>query len=249
MIAPGQDILASVAPPGNHGLDFNLYSGTSMSAPHVAGVSALLKQLHPSWSPMMIKSALMTSGFDVLDASISDATRIFRQGAGHIKPNSAADPGLVYNSSLNDWLAFLCGTTNGVDPNTCSALVNAGYSLDPSDLNVASIAIGDLAGVQTVTRKATNVGTSAVTYTASTSGLTGITVSVSPNTLSLNPGQTGTFTVTFTRTTAPLNAYVGGQLTWSGGGHTVRIPVVIRPVALAAPLEVTGSGSGISGHG
>src|SRR5262249_20832340 len=33
VIAPGQDILASVAPPGNNGLDFNLYSGTSMSAP------------------------------------------------------------------------------------------------------------------------------------------------------------------------------------------------------------------------
>lgn len=246
VIAPGQDILASVAPPGNHGLDFNLYSGTSMSAPHVAGVAALLMQLHPTWSPMMIKSALMTSGYDVIDTGISDATRIFRQGAGHIKPNSAADPGLVYNNSFNDWLAFLCGTTNGVDPDTCTALANAGYSLDPSDLNVASIAIGDLAGVQTVTRKVTNVGSSAATYSASTTGLTGITANVSPNSLSLSPGQTGTFTVTFTRTTAPLNAYVGGQLTWSGGGHTVRSPMIIRPVAIAAPLEVSGDASGIS---
>ena len=194
----------------------------------------------------MIKSALMSSGYNVLDASISEATRIFRQGAGHIKPNSAADPGLVYNSSFNDWLAFLCGTTNGVDPDTCTALVNAGYSLDPSDLNVASTAIGDLAGVQTVTRKVTNVGTAAATYTASTTGLTGIDVNVSPSSLPLSPGQTGTFTVTFTRTTAALNAYVGGQLTWSGGGHTVRIPMVIRPVALAAPLEVSGDASGIS---
>jgi hypothetical protein len=203
-------------------------------------------QLHPTWSPMMIKSALMTSGYDVIDAGISDSTRIFRQGAGHIKPNSAADPGLVYNNSFNDWLAFLCGTTNGVDPDTCTALANAGYSLDPSDLNVASIAIGDLAGVQTVTRKVTNVGSSAATYSASTTGLMGITANVSPNSLSLSPGETGTFTVTFTRTTAPLNAYVGGQLTWTGGGHTVRIPIVINPVPIAAPLEVTGSASGIS---
>ena len=213
VIAPGQDILAAVAPPGHHGLDFDLLSGTSMSAPHVAGVAALVMQRHPSWSPMMIKSALMTSGFDVLDGPNSDPAVIFSQGAGHIRPNSAADPGLVFKSGFNDWLAFLCGTTDGVDPDTCTALVNAGYSTEPSNMNVASIAIGDLAGVQTVTRKVTNVGAAAATYTPSVSGLAGITVDVQPTSLTLNPGLTGTFTVTFTRTTATLNAYAGGQLT------------------------------------
>jgi subtilisin family serine protease len=246
VIAPGQDILAAVAPPGNHGLDFNLYSGTSMSAPHVAGVAALLKQLRPSWTPMMIKSALMTSGYDVLDGPNTNPLVIFRQGAGHIRPNSAADPGLVYNSSFNDWLAFLCGTTSAVGPSTCNALVGAGYSLDPSDLNVASIAIGDLAGVQTVKRKVTNVGTAAATYAASTTGLAGITVAVNPTSLTLNPGQTGSFTVTFTRTTATIGSYVGGQLTWTAGAHVVRIPMVIRPVALAAPAQVSGTGGPIN---
>ena len=76
--------------------------------------------------------------------------------------------------------------------------------------------------------------------------LTGITANVNPSSLSLNPGQTGTFTVMFTRTTAPLNEYVGGQLTWTDGIHNIRIPIVIRPVAIAAPLEVTGDASGIS---
>src|SRR4029079_18389146 len=87
VIAPGQDILASVAPPGNAGLSFNLYSGTSMSSPHVAGLAALLKDLHPDWSPMMIKSALMTSASDVLDGPATNSTVIFRQGAGHAAPN------------------------------------------------------------------------------------------------------------------------------------------------------------------
>ena len=86
---------------------------------------------------MMIKSALMTSAADVIDASTSEREPglIFRQGAGHVVPNRAADPGLVYDSNANDWLAFLCGKTTGVSPATCSALVAAGYSLDASDLN------------------------------------------------------------------------------------------------------------------
>ena len=246
VIAPGQDILAAVAPPGNHGFDFNLYSGTSMSAPHVAGVGALLKQLHPNWSPMAVKSALMTSAYDVLDGPSTNPLVIFRQGAGHIRPNSAADPGLVYDSGFNDWLAFLCGSTTGVSASTCTALAGLGYSFDASDLNVASIAIGDLAGSQTVTRRVTNVGSSAATYTASVSGLAGVTASVSPSSLTINPGQTKTFTVTLTRTTAAIAAYVGGQLSWTDGTHTVRSPIVVRPVALAAPAQVSGNGGPIS---
>jgi subtilisin family serine protease len=247
VIAPGQDILAAVAPPGNGGRNFNLYSGTSMSAPHVAGIAALLKDLHPTWSPMMIKSALMTSAGDILDGPNTNPLVIFRQGAGHIAPNKAADPGLVYDSGFNDWLAFLCGTTNGVSPASCNALAGLGYSFDPSDLNLASIAIGDLAGVQTVTRTVTNVGSSNATYTAAVSGLTGITVNVSPASLTIQPGKSKSYTVTFTRTTAAaLNSYAAGQLTWSDGLHSVRSPLVIKPVALAAPPQVSSNGAAIN---
>ncbi|HET9506766.1 MAG TPA: S8 family peptidase [Gaiellaceae bacterium] len=250
VIAPGQDILAAVAPPGNAGRDFNLYSGTSMSSPHVAGLAALLMHKHPGWSPMAVKSALMTTGYDVLDggtpAPNTNPVLIFRQGAGHVQPNKAADPGLVYDSSWNDWLAFLCGTTSAVNPASCTALKNAGYSTDASDMNVASIAIGDLAGVQTVTRKVTNVGSSPATYNASVTGMAGFNTVVSPSSLTLNPGETKSFTVSFTRTTATLNAYTGGQLAWSDGTHTVRSPIVVRPVALAAPAQVTGTGGPIS---
>jgi len=246
VIAPGQDILAAVAPPGNGGRNFNLYSGTSMSAPHVAGIAALLKDLHPDWSPMMIKSALMTSAGDILDGPNTNPLVIFRQGAGHIAPNKAADPGLVYDSGFNDWLAFLCGTTNGVSPAACNALAGLGFSFDPSDLNVPSIAIGDLAGIQKVTRTVTNVGSSNATYTASVAGLAGITATVNPASLTIQPGKSKSFTVTFTRTTATLNAYAGGQLTWSDGIHSVRSPLVVKPVPLAAPAEVSSNGAAIS---
>ncbi|MFM6850250.1 MAG: S8 family peptidase, partial [Terrabacter sp.] len=236
VIAPGQDILAAVSP-STEGDNFNLESGTSMSAPHVAGVAALLKQRHPGWSPMAIKSALMTSAYDVLD-DVSTSTKIFRQGAGHIRPNSAADPGLVYDNGFKDWLAFLCGSSSAVGANTCNALTQAGFKTDPSDFNVASIAIGDLAGTQTVTRTVTNVGSTTATYKPSVTGLDGVTAQVTPATLTLAPGAKGTFTVKFTRTTAPIGSYTGGFLTWSDGTHAVRSPLVVKPVALAAPAEV-----------
>jgi subtilisin family serine protease len=250
VIAPGQDILAAVAPPGNSGREFDLYSGTSMSSPHVAGLAALLKDLHPDWSPMAIKSALMTSAYDVLDggtpAPNTNPVLIFRQGAGHVQPNSAANPGLVYDSNFNDWLAFICATQpQGLDA-TCNALWSMGYSKDASDLNVASIAIGDLAGTQTVKRSVTNVSGGPLAVTAAVTGMVGFATTVTPASLNLNPGETKSFTVGFTRTSASLNAYTGGQLTWAGGGYSVRSPIVVRPVALAAPAQVSGNGGPIN---
>jgi hypothetical protein len=251
VIAPGQDILAAVAPPGQAGLDFNLLSGTSMSSPHVAGLGALLMALHPTWSPMAIKSALMTTGTDVLDggspAPESNPVLIFRQGAGHVNPNGAADPGLVYDAGFLDWVAFLCGSTAAVGPGTCNALAGLGFSFDRSDYNSASIAIGDLAGIQTVTRTVTNVSDETETYEASVAGMAGITTVVEPSEITLGPGESDSFEVTFTRTVAALNTYVGGQLRWTGDdGHVVRSPLVIRPVALAAPVEVSGDGGDLS---
>ena len=61
IMAPGVDILAAVAPPGNNGRMFDFYSGTSMASPHIAGIAALIKEAHPDWTPMMVKSALMTT--------------------------------------------------------------------------------------------------------------------------------------------------------------------------------------------
>jgi len=245
LIAPGQDILAAVAPPGNSGRDFDLYSGTSMSSPHVAGLGALMKEKHPSWSPMMIKSALMTTGSDVLDggtpAPNTNPVLIFRQGAGHVQPNSALDPGVVYDSGYTDWLNFICG----VQPGSFCAAFNA---IDPSNLNQASIAIGDMAGTQTITRTMRNVSGKALKLDAAMTGMTGFAVEISPASVTIPAGKSATYTVKFTRVSAPLNGYRGGQLTWTGDGYSARSPVVVRPVALSAPTQVGGSYSVTFGY-
>jgi hypothetical protein len=248
--APGQDILAGVAPPNYGGRLFDLLSGTSMSSPHIAGIAALMKEAHPTWSPMAIKSALMTSAYDVHDfgtpAPETNPTLIFRQGAGHVSPLKAYNPGLVYEHGFYDWLAFLCGTSGGVSAATCNALKSLGYSSDPSNLNGASIAIGDMPGSQTVKRRLTNVSGNSLAVSASVNGLTGMTAEVSPASLALAPGETKEFTVKFVRTTAGLGDYAGGQLRWTGGGYSVRSPIVVRPVAMAVPASVSSTGAAIS---
>src|SRR4051794_10689639 len=231
--APGNDVVAAVAPPTNHGRNFDFLSGTSMASPHIAGIGALLKAAHPTWLPSEIKSAIMTSARD----TVSSAGDPFAQGAGFVNPNGAADPGLVYPTTATEYRQYLVGLgVHFAPPNDTLTPISA------SNLNQASIAIGKLAGVQSVTRRVKNVSSAAATYTASVT-LAGLSASVSPASLTLAPGQEATFTVTFTRTTATLGAWAKGSLTWTGGHHRVRSPIALQPVAVSAPGEVAAAAS------
>ena len=82
LAAPGVQILAGTTPQpglieaGPPGELFQAIAGTSMSSPHVAGAGALLKALHPDWTPGQIKSALMTTAWTkVRQARWRDAGR------------------------------------------------------------------------------------------------------------------------------------------------------------------------------
>jgi subtilisin family serine protease len=248
--APGVDVIASVAPPGNDGKNFDAYSGTSMSSPHIAGIAALLKAKHPNWSPMAIKSALMTTASTkdtaghTIQWAFGDATPL-NYGAGHVVPGSAFDPGLVYDSGPWQWVQYACAIgqwqllRGGQDD--CA---KAG-SIDPSDLNYASIAVGDLAGTQTISRTVKNVTNRAGVYRPSVTAPAGFKVTVNPPLLVVVPGGTATFKVTITRTDATYGKWAFGSLKlteFGTGHHVVTSPIAVRPVGAAVTPEINGTG-------
>ncbi|UUZ50900.1 S8 family serine peptidase [Massilia sp. B-10] len=91
-----------------------------MASPHIAGIAALLKQKYPSWTPAMIKSALMTTASmtkpDGQNAPVAwdstartTGTLPWGQGSGQVTPSAASNPGLVYDATEIDYARFLCG--------------------------------------------------------------------------------------------------------------------------------------------
>ena len=245
--APGVGIVAGISPVGS-GETFGALSGTSMASPHIAGVMALLKQVHPDWTPAMARSAMMTTARQNMKKSFGDeAADPFDIGAGMVQPANAFFPGLVYDADLLDYFAFLCGAENQpalLPSSECQALQGFGYSLDSSDLNLPSIGIAELVGSQTVTRRVTSVGKGTQWYWADVEAPAGIHVSVSPRILRLNEGETASFEVTFTATSeATVDEWAFGSLTWSQGFREVHSPIAVKPVAISVDSAMAGSGT------
>jgi hypothetical protein len=222
----------------------NSLSGTSMSTPHVAGAAALLRQMHPTWSVAAIKSALMTTTTGVKLASGAPDPDRWGYGAGHMNPNGAGSPSLVYDASAADYGRFLCGLTLA-PPAGIGSCASLG-SIKPQDLNLASITAAGVIGQITIPRSVTNVSGATGTFLA-TAAIDGYTVAVAPSSLTLASGATGNFTVTLTRTTAPIGTWAFGSLTWSDGVKNVVSPLNARSLGFSAPAQITdvrASGSG-----
>ncbi|XP_073135622.1 subtilisin-like protease SBT3 [Henckelia pumila] len=254
VMAPGDMIFASwslnssVADLNSHQLfsAFNIVSGTSMACPHAAGVAALLKGAHPEWSPAAIRSAMMTTAYisDNTGNPIKDmgsknqpATPL-AMGTGHIDPNNALDPGLIYDATATDYINLLCALNfNSSQIKTITRSSSYNCSFRSLDLNYPSFIAyfndnntkSKVQKVQEFHRTVTNIGDENSVYIANLTPLDGLNVSVSPSRLE--------FTRKFEKKSYKLSiegpklmkeSLVFGSLTWiqSGGHREVRSPIV-----------------------
>ncbi|XP_022844529.1 subtilisin-like protease SBT3.5 isoform X1 [Olea europaea var. sylvestris] len=241
VVAPGADILAAYTPGQGAENGYKFLSGTSMAAPHVSGIVALLKSLHPDWSPAAIKSALVTtawtadtySGEPIL--AEGDITRIadpFDFGGGLVNPNRARDPGLVYELGIEDYIQYLCSM--GYDEIAINHLTQKAKSCprmttSVMDLNLPSITIPNLNNPVNLTRTVTNVGAISSEYKAIIKPPPGVSVVVKPDYLIFSPKiKKISFTVTISTTHQVTTKYYFGSLTWTDGLHKVRIPLSVR---------------------
>ncbi|MBT2531183.1 S8 family serine peptidase [Arthrobacter sp. ISL-48] len=237
--APGVNVLAGVSTIGNDGAQFGFMSGTSMAAPHIAGFGALMLGKQPKATPAIVKSAMMTTAYPLVNSDGTPNRDPFQGGAGHIDAARVLDPGLVYNSGIKDWLAFLNG--QGVE----TGVPQAG-SLAARDLNLPSIALGSLVGEVQVKRQLTALVPGIYKPEVT---LPGFDVHVEPQVLNFpKAGKTREVTITFKNVSAPVGKFTTGTLTWKGP-RTVSSPLAVRPVdAQIAPSfsfsSATGTGSG-----
>ncbi|MBA0595994.1 hypothetical protein Gorai_012842 [Gossypium raimondii] len=253
IMAPGDSILA--AWPLNIGVarlnddmlfsSFNLLSGTSMACPHVAGIAALLKGAHPDWSPTAIRSALMTTSDPIDNAgnpiedigtNLQPATPL-AMGAGHINPNKALDPGIVYDATVQDYIDFLCGlnftpqqikTITGSSNNCSNPSLDLNYPSFIAYFNDRNVK-PDSNTVKEFQRTVTNVGEGSFIYKASLTAMKGVKVSVEPDTLvfkEINEKKSFKLSIEGPRQLDKTVSF--GYLIWedSQRKHVVRSPIV-----------------------
>ncbi|CAN6279811.1 unnamed protein product [Urochloa humidicola] len=249
--APGVDILAAWTgenSPSQLASDprrvkFNILYGTSVACAHVSGIAALLRQVHPDWSPAAIKSALMTTAYNldnaggiIKDMSTGAASTAFVRGAGHVDPNRAVDPGLVYDAGTDDYISFLCALrytaqqiavlTRDGSVTDCSTRPG---SVGDHNYPAFSVVFRSGGGAVTQRRLVRNVGNNTVaTYTPIVTSPAGVRVTVQPSTLRFSQlRKMQEYVVTFTPQGNVTDKYTFGSIVWSDGKHTVTSPIAI----------------------
>ncbi|XP_027355421.1 subtilisin-like protease SBT3.5 [Abrus precatorius] len=252
--APGVDILAAWSPASSAQLlsdanqdefpplNFNIESGTSMACPHISGIVALIKTIHPTWSPAAIKSALVTTAslkneyneYIGAEGAPHKQADPFDYGGGHVDPNKVTDPGLVYDLENSDYVRFLCSM--GYNDTAVRLLTGSPTRCRKSpkfllNMNLPSIIIPELKQPLTVSRTVTNVGPTSSVYTARVVAPIGISVTVEPPILIFSSKtKKMKLNVTFSSKLRIQSGFSFGYLYWEDGSHEVRIPLAVRSV-------------------
>lgn len=220
---------------GPPGQSYQAIAGTSMSAPNIAGSAVLLKALHPTWTPMQIQSALMTTANErvVKQDGVTPADP-FDFGGGREDLSKAGDPGLTFGVDTRDFLAAETNTLNRVD------------------LNLASVYSDQVPGRLETTRRAVNVTAKPLTFRASGSSNGSLTVTVKPAVFTVQPGQVVDLRITLDMTAAPIGGFSFGRidLVEQGGTRRLHVPVAAQrgqgSVSLAS--SCTPSSIGVGGQ-
>uniref|UniRef100_M1AUT9 Subtilase family protein n=2 Tax=Solanum tuberosum TaxID=4113 RepID=M1AUT9_SOLTU len=246
LVAPGNSIWAAWSSRGAESIEFQgenfaMMSGTSMAAPHIAGLAALIKQKFPTFTPAAIGSALSTTasqhnkyGGPILaqrayanpDSNQSPATP-FDMGSGFVNATAALDPGLILDTSYNDYMAFLCGI-NGSAP----VLLNytgesCGVStMNGADLNMPSITISKLNQSRKVQRMLTNIAGNE-TYIVGWSAPNGVSIKVTPKRFFVASGQQQILNVFLNATMNSTTPSFGRIGLVGNKGHVVNIPLSV----------------------
>ena len=224
--APGMAVSSTV--PMNLGLwapdfPYEAWAGTSMATPHVAGLAALIKSAHPTWTPYMIKSAIIsTADWLYPNVYFPYAYDIYKQGAGMIDPMQAVTTTVIPEEAN----MFLGTPVKYIDNSTeyNITLINLGST--PAQVNITDI---DLYW--------TSANISHLSYqdwdTAVQSPSIGDSYIIPPN---------GTVTITLyinlTNTTMPTGPY-GGHITFST--NTSGTIKVIYGFTLLVPVWINGT--------
>ncbi|KAI3689802.1 hypothetical protein L2E82_47771 [Cichorium intybus] len=247
IIGPGVSVLAawpvSIENKTYTKSTFNMISGTSMSCPHLAGISALLKSEHPDWSPAAIKSAIMTTAGQVsLNGQPIEDERdipadIFAIGSGHVNPSKASDPGLIFDIQPKDYIPYLCGLgyTSKQVGIIVQKRVTCSKVIAEAQLNYPSFAVTlGVTDEKSFSRTVTNVGEANSSYTIKAVSVPfGLVLGIGPSELKFTElNQKLTYQMFFIRDSKyeVKTPYAEGSITWVSGKYSVRTPFSIKYV-------------------